>query len=441
MKKNKPGTNIALWVMFWAIVAAGVGSVGAATGLAEETSTDTLAVDMEVVNFASQDRELSRLNLYIKILYDDLQFLKTESDSFAAGYVANLDIFDELGLEAASKTFEERVQVKTIDEANSRENFVLKRVPFELSPGEYDVSFKLQDLETQTVTVYKTHIKLRDFSGHELLASDLLFLDDVEKRENGKFVFQPRVSEWQNKDKQILVYFEVYNAPETDSIAIKYSVLDADGTAQLSYEYKTGSTGRITQNFIDIEGETLTHGAYVAKVSVTIRDTTIELEKSFGWYLEGMPRDLTDIDDAIKPLRYLTSGKEYEHLLGLDESEKYIEFVRFWKSRDPTPLTAENELRDAYYDRVAYAEAHYKLMGKEGWRTDRGWVYIMLGSPDNVEREPYNQRFSTRRLGKSVKAIEVWVYHRYNRQLIFYDSNGFGDYQLENPETLYEIID
>jgi GWxTD domain-containing protein len=436
MKKSKPGINIAVWVIFWAMVAAG--SVGAAS-LVEETSTDTLALDLEVVNLASQDPELSRLNLYIKILYDDLQFLKTESDSFAAEYLANLEILDELGLEVASKTFTERVQVATIDEANSREHFVLKRVPFELSPGEYDLSFKVQGRETQKVTEYKTHLELRDFSGNELLASDILFLDDVEKGENGEFVFQPRVSEWQNKDKRILAYFEFYNAPEADSLAVKYSVLDAGGKAQLSYEYKTSSTGRITQNFIDIEGEALAHGAYVAKVSVTSRDTTIELERGFGWYLEGMPHDLTDIDDAIKPLRYLTSDKEYKYLLGLDEREKYIEFVRYWKSRDPTPLSAENELRDAYYDRVAYAAAHYKHMGQEGWRTDRGWVYIMLGSPDNVERDPYNQRFRTR-LGKTIKAIEAWDYHKYNRQFIFYDLNGFGDYQLENRQTLYEII-
>ena len=98
-------------------------------------------------------------------------------------------------------------------------------------------------------------------------------------------------------------------------------------------------------------------------------------------------------------------------------------FNEFWKKRDPTPKTDYNELMEEYYSRVDYANknfGHYM----EGWKTDRGMVYIIFGIPNNIERHPFDM---------DAKPYEVWTYYEINREFTFVDATGFGDYRLMNP--------
>ncbi|MGH9818869.1 MAG: GWxTD domain-containing protein, partial [Pyrinomonadaceae bacterium] len=68
-----------------------------------------------------------------------------------------------------------------------------------------------------------------------------------------------------------------------------------------------------------------------------------------------------------------------------DERENFIE--NFWRRRDPDPDTEENEYRDQYYERIAYANEHF-TSGIPGWKTDRGRIYITWGKPDEIESHP-----------------------------------------------------
>ncbi len=65
-----------------------------------------------------------------------------------------------------------------------------------------------------------------------------------------------------------------------------------------------------------------------------------------------------------------------------DERETFVE--NFWLKRDPTPDTEENEYREEYYRRVAYANETF-ASGIPGWKTDRGMIYIKYGAPDDRE--------------------------------------------------------
>ena len=80
---------------------------------------------------------------------------------------------------------------------------------------------------------------------------------------------------------------------------------------------------------------------------------------------------------------------------------------------------------EEYYSRVDYANRNYASF-TEGWRTDRGMVFIRFGPPQNIERHPFDA---------DTKPYEVWYYYNQNREFIFVDETGFGDYRLLNPET------
>ena len=77
--------------------------------------------------------------------------------------------------------------------------------------------------------------------------------------------------------------------------------------------------------------------------------------------------------------------RAFNALVTDEERENFIE--NFWRRRDPNPDTEENEYREEYYERIAYANEHF-ASGIPGWRTDRGRVYIAWGKPDSVESHP-----------------------------------------------------
>ena len=54
-----------------------------------------------------------------------------------------------------------------------------------------------------------------------------------------------------------------------------------------------------------------------------------------------------------------------------DEREQFIE--QFWERRNPNPGSPENEFKEEYYRRIAYANEQY-ASGIQGWRTDRGRI-------------------------------------------------------------------
>lgn len=119
-----------------------------------------------------------------------------------------------------------------------------------------------------------------------------------------------------------------------------------------------------------------------------------------------------------------------------DEREQFIE--GFWRRRDPDPDTEENEYKEEYYERIAYANQHF-ASGIPGWRTDRGRIYIMFGPPHEKETHPAGgqyQRESYQGGGStSTYPFEVWFY-RYipgvgsGIEIEFVDPTGSGEYRI-----------
>ena len=85
---------------------------------------------------------------------------------------------------------------------------------------------------------------------------------------------------------------------------------------------------------------------------------------------------------------YIITAEEraaFKKLTTDDEREQFIE--NFWERRNPNPGSPENEYKEEYYRRIAYANEHF-ASGIPGWRTDRGRIYIMYGPPDENDTHP-----------------------------------------------------
>ncbi|MCJ7586890.1 MAG: GWxTD domain-containing protein, partial [Candidatus Aminicenantes bacterium] len=89
-------------------------------------------------------------------------------------------------------------------------------------------------------------------------------------------------------------------------------------------------------------------------------------------------------DEAV----YIITATERSVFLKLQtDRERELFIAAFWKQRDPTPGTPENEFKTEHFRRIAYAN---QQLGREGavpgWKTDRGRMYILLGEPLEILR-------------------------------------------------------
>ena len=140
------------------------------------------------------------------------------------------------------------------------------------------------------------------------------------------------------------------------------------------------------------------------------------------------------------------SLRKLKKLRKLSKEQKLPGFITFWKRRDPTPGTEANELLDEYFRRVNYAEENFGTY-TDGWKTDRGMVYITFGPPDDVERRPFPERYETDSqvpsdpfAGRSIKAKEYWIYYNRNLVLEFIDVTGYGEFRLRYPQLFYQYV-
>ncbi len=140
-----------------------------------------------------------------------------------------------------------------------------------------------------------------------------------------------------------------------------------------------------------------------------------------------------------KDVAYIITDAErsaFKKLATDEEREQFIE--GFWQRRDPDPDTDENEYKEQYYERIAYANEHY-ASGIPGWKTDRGRIYITFGKPDSVESHPsggaYDRPSYQGGGSTTTYPFEVWFY-RYLEgvgsgiEIEFVDPTGTGEYRL-----------
>ncbi|HEX8286445.1 MAG TPA: GWxTD domain-containing protein [Pyrinomonadaceae bacterium] len=128
--------------------------------------------------------------------------------------------------------------------------------------------------------------------------------------------------------------------------------------------------------------------------------------------------------------------KAFNQLKSDEERENFIE--NFWRRRDPNPDTEENEYREEYYERIAYANEHY-TSGIPGWKTDRGRTYITWGKPDSVESHPsggsYDRPSYEGGGSTSTYPFEIWFYRHLEGvgsgiEIEFVDPTGTGEYRI-----------
>ncbi len=144
-------------------------------------------------------------------------------------------------------------------------------------------------------------------------------------------------------------------------------------------------------------------------------------------------------DWVNKDVAYIITGDEKKAFKALKTDEERENFIEnFWRRRDPNPDTEENEYREQYYERIAYANEHY-ASGIPGWKTDRGRIYITFGKPDEVESHPSGGNYDRPSYegggSTTTYPFETWFYRHLDNvgegiEIEFVDPTGTGEYRI-----------
>lgn len=147
---------------------------------------------------------------------------------------------------------------------------------------------------------------------------------------------------------------------------------------------RRGALRRIAFDFPRAQVGTYRAEIEIDDLQVEGESPAIHLDRYFLIRRASFPR-LENVSELIPPLVYLADAPEWEALqdsLGTPSARR--QFDSFWGRRMTDRTQASNMVR-RYFSRVEEANLRYSDF-KEGWKTDRGMVFVMLGEPLFVER-------------------------------------------------------
>ena len=142
-----------------------------------------------------------------------------------------------------------------------------------------------------------------------------------------------------------------------------------------------------------------------------------------------------ELDREFEMVRYIATREElgqYKNIKAIEAKRKTL--FDFWNRRDGDAGASSNIQKTEYFKRVDYCTNHFKTGFREGWKTDRGRVFIVYGPPDEIERHANEV---------DTKPYEVWLYNSIQGgvQFIFGDRSGFSDYVLLHSTHREELHD
>jgi GWxTD domain-containing protein len=380
------------------------------------------------------DGDCHALEVYLGICNEALQFVKTRD-----GYRASADVMivvqDEDDSQVTGDTFRIRLTSSDYGRTTSVEDCQTRAVRFRALPGRFTISISVSDRDSHRKSLLLTEFEIPDLN-EQVALSDIVFTvgPPLHPPEGGGpegtpgnpgskgNPRDPNVRRmFGDESEHVTFYYELYNNGLEDSLNVHYEIFDGDRNAVYDRRSRIGA-GAVTTVSEAVPIDSLSNGVHALRVSVIPQDgdpvavRTKLFEVSTDAFYLGK-----DLEEAVALLEYIASSSFIERLVEADPAERKTLWDQFWREKDPIPSTPRNEFYDEHVKRYRYANKHFGSGGTEGWKTDRGRIYITYGSPDEIE---------SRGMEVDADPTEIWSYFEQGARFVFVDETGFGDYVL-----------
>jgi GWxTD domain-containing protein len=387
----------------------------------------------EAVAYASEVPAKSRLDVYVQVPNEEIRFLK-QNDRYLGRYELTLTLLTPAKDPVHEQTWTVDVPVSDFAQTTQRRLYSLTHRAVDVAPGNYLLTLQLRDEESKKSSQIKKSILITDFAKDSLTLSDIMLVTRLSTEGEKRTIVPNITGNISHTAEGFFIFFETYAREAIDTIDVSWKIFDSKKNDVAKGTQREPIGGARTQIFMRIDSTGLRMGTYFLSIEAKGKaesngswtEYTATTSRTFNIRASDLPPVIADLDKAVDQLIYIARDNELAYVReATTEEEKRKRFLEFWIKRDPDPQTSRNELMEEYYSRVAYANqsfTHYL----EGWRTDMGMIFIRFGSPENIERHPFEY---------NVKPYEIWYYYQLNRQFIFVDETGFGDYRLRYPTT------
>lgn len=404
--------------------------------LEAEVGQPTFFVDY--AGFGLPGDSLSRLEIYYQVFNFGLQFVPKDGE-YVAEFAFSVRLFDSQGEQVKSLQQERTVKVPSYPATQSRFDYRTSMFTLDAPPGEYTLETTLRDIGSAQIHNREFKINLQKHNLEQSTCSDLLFVQQAQTRTGDSGIFDkgdltiiPSVSRFFGGDDstRLIYYFEIYRGSSEDDKVCIETILRSPYRGMLYRDTLWMElTEPITRQIRDIALSDYLPGDYNLEVYIRGRRAKKldSRDESFTiqWSQEALLRH--DFDAAVQQLAYISNSAELADMKKLQSmDEKIHAFDAFWQDRDPTPGTLENETKREFYRRITYANHQFRHLRREGWRTDRGRIYIQYGEPDQIDDHP---------ISPESFPYQIWHYYREGkyRRFTFVDQNEDGDYRLQYP--------
>lgn len=381
-----------------------VGASGTGNALSE--------VDLSCATYAVSE-SIQRIELNYFIPYRAISFIRQES-SYEARFVLRAQCWDSRKTLVRGRDWERRVVSAVYETTMSRQMAIEGRESLFVPRTPVMMEVVYQDAQSERTRMWRLKIE------PPKRLSDLTLA-----RKSGGYVYS-------SKDT-IIANLEIYADAEMVRSAESLFVKVAQGrqvfyTDTLNLSDEDPGHRRIE---LAVPLGRLEDGSYELEVGVkTGKRNALVMRRHKFEVISSFFRSDRTFREKVNQLLYIATREEMERLRKAPAAERESLWNAFWKSKDETPTTADNLTEEEYFRRIAYCEKHFRH-GDNGYRSDRGQVYVMLGPADNVQSLPFES---------DINAYEVWYYYGANLKLVFLDERGFGEYKLIEPAGFLERL-
>ena len=401
------------------------------------------------VNAFPIDEQNTQLEAYYSVAFSELTFSDTLQNS-SASFAFSFLVVNENDSVVFQNVRRKGALAASLQEQQDRDKKIIDQISFLLPPGRYHFSCEMIDENSKrTSRLEGDFMAIQRGEGLSISEPQLAMFISTGST-NKQFLkadrtVYPNPSRRYNYRNAILyIYFEVYNLrpsrqQENNNFYIDYLITDKFGDSLIvtppTPVAKPG-TSAIKMEALDIRG--LERGEHI--LTVNVYDPTVKksVSKSKMFFISGAPPDATslpmteaDIKKYRDQIQYLATAEELRIYDSLPPEGKRNFIINFWKEKDQTPETPENEFMNDYFSRLAYAEKNFK--GKNGGiNSDMGRVFIIYGQPDDIQRHE---------MSLQSKPYIIWDYYTGKGKQSFYfvDRNRDGIYTLVHSTVLEEI--
>ncbi|HEY7752008.1 MAG TPA: GWxTD domain-containing protein [Ignavibacteriaceae bacterium] len=386
------------------------------------------------INFLLPD-SLVLTNYLCKVPYVFLVFEKSGSD-YIANYRLLVEIYSANNILVDRESDNGSVKTNKFDVTNDRRMFQNNLFKFQLAPGQYEIRTVLSDLNTdREIKLKPEQLNTLDIFSEKIFTPIVLQSEEVQCADekiksisnfNGFIPFSSEtysllipISDTSVTKLNVEILCEsesIENLEITESFVSDLSVESCEDKIMLS----SGSSAVVTRNFILKKiNQNLYEGPVTIKVTANEMDHQKDFMMPVVW--QNKPFTLLDPHQAIKYLSFIEEDEIISELLEADDEMYSKQLLKYWKKFDPDPETLFNPLMQEYYERIDYADQHFRGLGKgSGINSDRGKIYIRYGKPSEVSRSS----------DANGNIVETWNYLNPQKKFMFVDLRGTGNFTL-----------